>query len=405
MTILRFLLNFDIISKIGSTLLFMKTVKFLLLGITGDLSKRKILPALAQLAENNKENNIVDLIGYSRSIPDLKRLHLILDKNSKDTFHSVSTVRHVRGEYDDNTEFNSLISNLNEPEEVFIAYLAVPPKVIINFLLNSCPYHSKKFYLIIEKPFGQNREEANKILNILDACDLGKQIHFFDHYLFKNSILKGKKYFRHHPEIFDKPIKSISISALESIGVSNRIGYYEITGAFKDMSPHLFSLLFLVFELAGLQLDVSKMSPDSLKLGQYEEYCKELGLKSSTTETYFAVSLNYDLKREPLVINLSSGKKLEKKKTTINVEFIDGSKLIWDVDPEGRVRLFDDRGTLTVDHEIPGKECLEHAIMFERIIEGRSLDFVEPDQILRGWEIYQKVMNYKKEKQIGIKKY
>ena len=169
--------------------------KFLLFGITGNLAKIKILPGLAQFAQLNKDKTSVELVGYSRSQPKLEEVENALnsgiDTNTlkiSENEHNLTKISFIQGGYEDGTVLFETISDLKKDERL-VVYLAVPPSTFIKFLQNACPFSQNPIDVIVEKPFGRDPQEARQMLNLVYACNLHSQIHFCDHYLFKNSTL------------------------------------------------------------------------------------------------------------------------------------------------------------------------------------------------------------------------
>jgi glucose-6-phosphate 1-dehydrogenase len=382
-----------------------KFIKFLLIGITGDLSQRKILPALAQFAEKNEEVG-VDLIGYSRSKPDLRKINLLLDKHSKKRFNSLESIEHIQGNYEDNTIFRDIIAKL-EKNERLIAYLAVPPEVFVKFIINSCPFNQQTFDIIVEKPFGSDKKESERILTILEACELGKQIKFFDHYLFKNSVIYGQKELEKLAEYKDKKIEKIEIKALESLGVENRVSYYNSTGAIKDMLPHLYSLLKTTLNSLDREIDIDKTEVRELELKQYKDYTKELKTEESETETYFKsileISSSNKGNQENFVVSLESGKKLQDKLTEINIYFDDKSEINWNINPTQQITFKNNKNVIILDK--CERENYDHTNLFEHLKNNKNKNFVTPKEIKNSWEIYEKIIEHKNKQKIELSIY
>jgi glucose-6-phosphate 1-dehydrogenase len=363
--------------------------KFLLLGITGDLSKRKILPGLAQFAELHKEDLTIELIGYSRSAPDALEIEDILNKHTTDAKHKISAVSYVQGEYTDSTYFSNLIQSLKEGERL-ITYLATPPVVFLQLLQTFCPFNAYNLDIIIEKPFGQNLEEAAQILRKVDECKLNNTIHYCDHYLFKNAAYLNVDVLQSLQEVKTKTLKKVTVQALEELDAKGRGGYYDTSGAIKDMLPaHVYSLLNLAlvtFTLNDIR-HYSDFDITGIQIGQYASYLADVEKDASSTETYFKIECTNSIE-----MVLESGKSLGVKRTQIDLEFTDGSHIEWNLDLDKTLSYTTSDKQLTFD--IKSGNQLDHTNMFEDLLHGRSDRFFLATNVLSGWEMYEQTKQY-----------
>ena len=411
--------------------------KFLLFGITGNLAKIKILPGLAEFASLNQDKVSVELIGYSRSKPNLDEIEKVLNsglsKNSNLDYlkakHNLTNITFEQGSYEDGKVLFENIAKLKTHERL-VVYLAVPPSTFLKFLQNACPYGDQNVDFIIEKPFGRDPIEAAKLLNLVESCGLEQQVHFCDHYLFKNStLLKSletlqiREFFKksniyvdnsdtrqnleqneielneknQNSQKLDKneqtslensylekqnPIKNeiqiqqkteiskpifnsifdlskIHIQILENVDLKGRSGYFDTTGALKDMWPHLFSLFFLTLENAGFETNF-EIEVAEILLGQYQSYADEEGLSNSKTETYFWIKLkikneiqnedqnkklinstqnDYKNTNKNTEIILESGKNLPKKITQMTLESWDSVQNMENLNAQSNINL------------------------------------------------------------------
>lgn len=376
-----------------------KTIwKFLLLGITGDLSKRKILPSIAQFSEINKETVDVNLIGYSRSIPDSEEIHTILNNNTSDLENKLSSIDFVQGEYTDPKYFIELTESLKENEHL-VVYLATPPNVFLDILSTFCPYHMTNLFILVEKPFGNDREEAGKIFQKVRECRLENNVFFIDHYLFKTSSRLQSSQKEQIEKLLDQNVKEIKIQILEDLDVKNRGGYYDSIGALKDMLPaHFYSLLNLISELLPVSLDLDHLEINNLNLGQYKGYKNDVQNQDSSIETYFQI--------EGLIgkthIILESGKKLEKRTADITIKLEDKT-FIWNLQPD-RILTINQKGKELFNIRF-NTDLMDHTNMFNDVLERDFNSFVKTQGILEGWGIWEKVKRFKAENQTKIKQY
>jgi glucose-6-phosphate 1-dehydrogenase len=354
----------------------LRNIKILVLGITGDLARKKILPAIGQFAR--RQSAEVELIGYSRSLPDQDDIRSSLGVSIPTSF--------LQGQYEDVAYYHSIISQLKADEQL-IVYLAVPPHVFIPFLKNSCPFHDRPIDIIIEKPFGQSAQEAEQMIAIIAACDLHQRVHFFDHYLYKSAAILDDSLVRllsAHTK--HQTLASIQVQALEDIGVKGRGGYYDHTGAIKDMMPHLFSLIVLLCKQISCTIPWDNLQITDLKTEQYPGYLADVELDDSTTETYFCVQGSID----NLSLTLESGKMKPKKLTQITAQFVSGDSVVWQIAPVSQI-IFGHKAGQSVVRDIQDDGVLDHTRAFESIVAEDFSRFVSPDEVKQGWEIAERV--------------
>jgi glucose-6-phosphate 1-dehydrogenase len=362
----------------------METWKFVLLGITGDLAKLKILPALSQFADQNQEKVSIDLIGFSRSQPDTEALEKLLNNHAREDKHKLHSIKYVQGEYTNPQHFNQIMSQ-KAPEDRVIVYLAVPPTVFPEFMNGACAYHNERLDILMEKPFGSDIQEAQRILQSIHSCHLESNVHFLDHYLFKSSSLLTKVETQNFKEIKSKNIVAMSLKALEDISVKDRVSYYNQIGALKDMFVHMFSLFQLGLRVTGREEDndFAQLSVESIQVGQYRSYKKDTQLKDTQTDTYFYAGLR---SKSGVPIAMESGKKLKEKSTSIQIVFDDGSELNWNLDPDKRISLKSTEQELDMSLDRNNKR--DHTNLFEALLSGNTRTFVDTTDVLRGWRLY-----------------
>jgi len=385
----------------------MHQTKIVVLGITGDLAKLKILPSVAQLAELNQTKTVVELLGYSRSIIDKETIENILNKNTKSRDkHYLTDIKLENGDYEDPAFFSNLVSSLKEGQKA-IVYLAIPPSKFLKILQNSCPYNqAEKIDIIVEKPFGQNIDEAKAMIDVINACQMGYKVHFCDHYLFKNATRIPDIDIKNFSSNLSKDIKSLKIQALESIGVNDRVGYYDNAGALMDMLPHLYSLMIKTLQLVKPGFNGGQLKFDFMnaKFGQYLGYLSDTGLEQSSTETYFNIKTSVSgFQGENFDLHLESGKLRPEKQTTITLEFKDGSKLLWEISPMQKLSYVYTDQELSINLDRGG--VLDHTNLFQDILNENYKYFVTPNQVIWGWELYQTMLGFVKKNNLEMIKY
>ncbi|MFW5720058.1 MAG: hypothetical protein ACOCXT_03470 [Candidatus Dojkabacteria bacterium] len=377
--------------------------KFILIGITGDLAQRKILPAVSQFASRFKDQVRVELLGYSRSIPDTRQINSILDLHSEEDTHVLANIQYQQGSYEDPGFFIDVMNSLKDNERT-VVYFAVPPHVFLTLLQTFCPYGEDRIDIIIEKPFGRDLQEARAMLKKITSCGLEEEVHFCDHYLFKDTArirnLPLAETLEHNYSLRYQDITSIRVQALESLDVQDRGGYYDTVGALKDMLPaHLFSmasslLMKLTHGNPSVAAFFKNIEVTDLSLGQYHEYTSDIGVETSTTDTYFSVE-----GKNGFHVYFESGKKLAGKCTGIRVEFSNDFSLKWNIAPRGMLEVLEGNRVVT-SWNLNNGNTLDHTNMFEDILRRTDDRFVDNESALEGWKFYEKVVAYQKKRAI-----
>ena len=315
----------------------------LIYGITGDLAKTKILPSLREFGKNDKN---LKVIGYSRSLADKSKLTDLLG------FEPILKT----GSYGDLT----LIKEFWQEE--LVVYLATPPSVNFDFLRQIAKQKpNPKLQILVEKPFGKNREEASEILELLNKTGWRNSVQFLDHYKFKINQLQ-----------VPTKINTISICALESNIVGERGGYYDVIGAIDDMLIHLYSMLKMVFPKP-----ISTWQDICLETKQYDTYRQEVSNSNSKTETYFKINCTLgDTK-----VLLESGKKQATKLTKID---INNGEYVVELAPNKHI--FSNGKVILLDNQKS-----DHCRIFEAIQKQGYSQFVSDNDILEYFDFLDQV--------------
>ena len=344
-------------------------------GGTGDLAKRKLLPAIYNLAHEGALPERFNLIGVSRGemtdeeYRDLARESITKFSRRKPDDQVlgsvVSRVRYVSGTFDDPAVYEQLAACALEYDEEAgipfnrVFYLSTAPSffpVIVRQLgLQGLDRRENaEVRVVIEKPIGTNLEEARQLnRDVLDVLD-EEQVYRIDHYLGKETV-QNMMAFRFANGMFEpiwnrNYIDYVQITAAEDIGIGTRAGYYDTSGALRDLvQNHMLQLLTLlcmeppvtfsaddvrdekVKVLHAIHPPTPEEVPDMAIRAQYGPgmsegdqvggYLEEDGVPDdSTTESYAALRLEVDNWRWAGVpIYLRTGKRLARKVTEIAV--------------------------------------------------------------------------------------
>jgi glucose-6-phosphate 1-dehydrogenase len=305
-------------------------------GITGDLSRRYLLPALAAIEQNKQLPDEFRLTGVSRRSVAIKD---VLPKNCQGLAKFIDL---IQMDLENKDDYKNLAASLEGDEVIF--YFAVPPDSIMPIVQNlaSAGLNKAHHRLLLEKPFGVDYESAKNLINETAKCYKDEQIYRIDHYLAKEMaqniavFLGGNVIFR---SLWSNQfIDHVEIVVSEKIDIEGRAGFYEKTGAMRDIvQSHLLQLTALVLmkpcpdvfdfsELPARRLEaLSLLKPaDSSRAyrAQYDGYRTDVDNPSSTVETFVSIELeSKDPKWQGVPIKLVTGKAMHERLTEIVVYF------------------------------------------------------------------------------------
>ena len=262
-------------------------------GASGDLTKRKLIPALYNLAKDNLLSREFALVGFSR--PDWTH-DQFREKCSDDlrqfaTGHIDPDIWHwfarrmyyVRGDIGEPDGFQRLKETLLDVDQEhgtrgnYLYYLATAPNFFstcihqVGDLGLTAEDNGQWRRVIIEKPFGRDHESARALNADVQQVLAESQIYRIDHYHGKETV-QNNLAFRFSNGIFEpiwnrNYIDHIQITAAETVGVETRGGYYETAGTLRDMVPnHLFQLLCLTAMEPPVSFDADVIRDEQAKI-------------------------------------------------------------------------------------------------------------------------------------------
>ncbi len=330
----------------------MKDIVFVIFGSTGDLTSRKLLPAISKLYSEQQISSNIAVIAIGRRDYDTnKYLEYVVgtDNNKLDIKLLSKFVTYYQmqiTEQDDYKGLKTYIESISDEYTKQLYYLAIAPQFFDDVAkyvsrVRLIEKHNLNHSLIFEKPFGYNLDSAEHINQMLWQYFDEQQIYRIDHYLGKEMI-QNILMIRFANRIFEevwhnRTIKNVKIIVKESDGILGRAGYYDESGALKDMvQSHLLQMLSMIAmdtprsyhseDVKNEKVEVFKhlrFDKESLIFGQYDGYKREPGINSeSETETFVFIKTFVDTPRfKGVPFYVLTGKKLDEKESVIIIEF------------------------------------------------------------------------------------
>lgn len=337
-------------------------------GASGDLTRRKLVPSLFRLRKQGLLPENFSVIGVSRSkLSDQEFRDRVAPEEAGEEWEEFSeSLHYLPGSYADAECYQRIQEKLGELQEArsvppnVVYYLAVSPQAfptVVTQLGQQGMNRTEGWVRVIfEKPFGTDLASARKLNSVIHQTFEESQVYRIDHYLGKESV-QNILTLRFANGIFEplwnrRYIDHVQITASETLGVGSRAGYYDQSGALRDMiQNHLMQLLCLTASEAPTSFSADAVRNEKAKVlsavriytpdevdrhtvrGQYRRgyvegeevpgYREAEGVaEKSQTPTYSAVRLFIDNWRwEGVPFYLRSGKRLPKKLTEISIFF------------------------------------------------------------------------------------
>lgn len=330
----------------------------IIFGITGDLSKRKLLPALYHILSQDLLPTDTKIIGVSRHAIDidelLSKVELCVLENDKTCDpEGIKKIRDALEGFElqptSSDDFKRLRARLDEldssPDDLRerLFYMSIPPNAYAPIVeqLGASNLNDKRTRILLEKPFGYDVTSADELIKRVDANFSEDQVYRIDHYLAKETA-QNLLTFRSYNPLFSAlwnadHIERVEVRATEQIGIEGRAEFYEQTGALRDLiQSHLLQLLAITLmdlpaDMTSSEIHRSKQyfleqllpaNPLQAIRGQYETYQTEVQNDNSCVETYAKVHLRHGAERwQGVDLVLETGKALAEKETAITVFF------------------------------------------------------------------------------------
>ena len=449
------------------------TMSVIVLGASGDLARKKIFPALFALYCQDYLPSGFSIFGFARTpfgtddfrsaVMEHLTCRYVPDESCDQRMAEfLERCHYVRGSYDSPDSFLDLYQRMRTVENDAAAerlyYLAVPSTAIVDIAramgsagLVSCGQDEPWTRVVIEKPFGRDRESSDVLIRELAQVFTDDQVYRIDHYLGKE-VIQNLHVLRFANLIFEPLwcrdfIRGVEISWQEEIGVEGRGRYFDAYGIIRDvMQNHLLQILALTAMEPPATLDAAHVRDEKVRLlrcvpppdladvvlGQYEEGTRrgrtvpgyiadDTVASDSLTPTFASVALRIENSRwRGVPFLLRAGKGLDARRTEIRIRFRemphnvfcelgccpDANELVIRVQPDETIYF-------RIVSKVPGAEMamasrkldLRYESAFHEtipdayeallvdVMHGEKSLFIRSDELAAAWDIFTPVLH------------
>ncbi len=419
----------------------------ILFGITGNLGRTRLFPALYALAVSDDLN--MPVVGVGRDAEDdadlRRRAEQALVEAGIEIDASVlerlgSCLCYVAGDYRDPATYDAIKNRLGDRTRT-VSYLAIPPDLFDDVVVGLAGAGmANDGRVVVEKPFGRDTSSARELNQIIHRHYPEPRVFRIDHFLGKDAV-QNLMVYRFSNTILEPVwnrhyIRGVQITMAEDFGVEGRGSFYDSVGALRDVvQNHLIQLVSLLAMEPPVSDDPDALRDERVKVlkatkalssqeivrGQYSGYLDEPGVESgSDTETFFATRLEIDSWRwagVPWVIR--AGKGLASTVTEAVVEFNRPPRMLFagaDSAPGANRIAFrskpEDRVILSMQAKRPGPEMVSEPVDFALendddavpgkgpyyrllgdALRGDSSLFAREDGVMESWRIVQPALD------------
>lgn len=411
-----------------------------IIGVTGDLSRRYLLPAIEQLVEAKALSRQLKVIGITRrdvTVDD------VLDnlKTGVTPKFLKQNLEMYKMDLTEDADYTRLKKHLNKLARELggkcqhLFYLSVPPQIsqpIVACLGRNGLARRPRTKLLLEKPFGTDLASAEELVTNTRQHFRENQIYRIDHFLAKE-MAQNLVVFQEGNTLFKRTwnnqfIERIEIQVSEKIGIEGRAAFYDQTGALRDIvQSHLLQLAALTLmespgadaidQVPARRLEALKQlyAPSGQPVrayavrGQYKDYRKETGNPKSCTETFVRLTLqSRDPRWEGVPIVLVTGKALSEKVTAIRIAYKkhrdnESNELVIKLQPNEGIELVlwakvpgyerrVEKHSLKLDFKdfFPILPNAYEQVLLDAINDNHSL-FTGSQEVMESWRILQPV--------------
>ncbi|MFH0953154.1 MAG: glucose-6-phosphate dehydrogenase [Verrucomicrobiota bacterium] len=462
-----------------------RPLSIVIVGASGDLARKKLIPALFALYSQDLLPASFHLFGFARTpmtdqafrekaVEFLTCRYVPKVKCAERMDEFLSRCHFVPGQYTSADSFLDLYQAMKPVEGARdvnrLYYLAIPPSIFIDSIrslgqagLVHCDAGPGWSRVVMEKPFGRDRESSDVMAKELAGVFREREIYRIDHYLGKE-VIQNLMVLRFANPVFDplwtrEHVESVQICWKEDIGIGNRGGYFDEFGIIRDvMQNHLLQILSLVAMEEPASLDpqavrdekvrvlrsIPPLALENLVIGQYRgaergkvravSYTQEEGVRpDSLTPTYAAAALHIRNPRwEGVPFFLHAGKGLDARGNDIRIRFrpkarnlfaevlpsLPANQLVIRVQPDEAIylrivnkvpglKLSLEETSLNLKYQAAFEEIIPDAyecLILDAILGDKSL-FIRDDELAAAWDIFTPVLHETETKRLPPEPY